>query len=63
MVVQVALGKKQDPNSKITRAKRAGAVAREVELLPTNCKVLSSNPSATKKEYIHIRIYTYTNQN
>jgi hypothetical protein len=43
-------GKKQDPISKITRAKRAGAVAQVVECLPCNCEGLSSNLSDKKKK-------------
>jgi hypothetical protein len=42
--IQVGPGKRQDPISKITRAKRAGVVAQEVEYLFSKCKVLSLNP-------------------
>jgi hypothetical protein len=49
IVVQASLGKKQDPSSKITKAKRAGGIAQAVERLSNKCEVLSSNPSITKK--------------
>jgi hypothetical protein len=39
---------KQDPNSKITRVKRAGGVAQAIEYLPNKHKALSSNPGTTK---------------
>jgi hypothetical protein len=45
-VVQAALGKKQDPFSKITNRKRAGGVAQG---LPSKYKALSSNPSTMKE--------------
>jgi hypothetical protein len=45
VAVQAGLGKKLDPISKITRAKRDGCVAQVVECLPSKCKGLSSNPS------------------
>jgi hypothetical protein len=41
------LGRKQNPISKITRAKRVGGVAQMVECLPSKCKALWSNPSTT----------------
>jgi hypothetical protein len=40
----------QDPNSKITKAKRAGGMAQVVEHLHSKCKALSSNPSITKTQ-------------
>jgi hypothetical protein len=46
ILAQVGLGKKCNPISKITRAKRAGGIAQLVEHLPSK----SSNPSTTKKE-------------
>jgi hypothetical protein len=46
-MVQAGLGKKQDPVSKINRAKRAGRVAQMVEYLPNKCAALSSNSSTT----------------
>jgi hypothetical protein len=49
-MVQVCLGKKQDPTSKITIAKRAEDMIPAVESLPTKCDTLSSNPSITKKK-------------
>jgi hypothetical protein len=49
-MVQTSLGKKRDPISKITRAKRAGGVAQVVEPLPSKCKALSSNPKTKKKK-------------
>jgi hypothetical protein len=39
--VQADLGIKQDPVSKITKTKKAGYVAQEVENLPTKYKALS----------------------
>jgi hypothetical protein len=50
MVVQGSLGKKRDPISKVTKAKRAGGAAQEVECLPSMCEALSSNRSTTKKK-------------
>jgi hypothetical protein len=50
IMVQTSLGKKRDPISKITRAKRAGGVAQVVEPLPSKCKALSSNPKTKKKK-------------
>jgi hypothetical protein len=44
-VAQDSLGKKQDPISKITRAKMAGGIAQAVEYLPSKWKVLNLNPS------------------
>jgi hypothetical protein len=35
---------------KITKAKRAGGMAQEVECLHSKCKPLSSNPSTAKKK-------------
>jgi hypothetical protein len=51
-VVQSGWSIKQDPSSKITRAKRAGGMAQAVECLITKGKVRSSNPSTgqPKKE-------------
>jgi hypothetical protein len=40
ITVQVCLGKKQDPISKITRAKMAAGVANVVECLPSKHKLL-----------------------
>jgi hypothetical protein len=40
-MVQASLAEKQDPISKITRAKR-------VNHLPSKCEAMSSNPSTTK---------------
>jgi hypothetical protein len=39
-----------DPISKITRTKWTGAVAQKVQHMLCKCKVLSSNPSPTKKK-------------
>jgi hypothetical protein len=47
MVVQAGQGKKQDPVSKITRAKRARGVAQTVEDLPSKCKALKFKPQYT----------------
>jgi hypothetical protein len=44
------MGKKPDPISKITRAKRAEGVAQATEYLFSKHKALSSNPSTTKKK-------------
>jgi hypothetical protein len=47
--------KKQDPISKITRAKRPTGVVQVVEHLPSYCKVKSSSPSTNpppKKTFI-----------
>jgi hypothetical protein len=41
--VQAGLGKKSDPISKISRAKRVG-MAQAVEHLPSKCKALESKP-------------------
>jgi hypothetical protein len=49
IVVQVSLGKKWDPISKITRAEGSGGVAQMDLLLPSKCKALSSNTSTAKK--------------
>jgi hypothetical protein len=40
---QASLGIKRDPISKITRVKRAGGVAQEVECLPSQGEGLTSN--------------------
>jgi hypothetical protein len=50
ITVQARLGKKQDPISKITRAKRVGGVKQAVEYLPRKYENLSSNPSTTKNK-------------
>jgi hypothetical protein len=47
-MVQVSLSKKQDPISKITRAKRTGGVAQIEERLLCKCEALSSKPTTTK---------------
>jgi hypothetical protein len=47
-MVQAGLGVKQDPISKITKTKKAGGVAHEVEACLARVKALSSNPSTTK---------------
>jgi hypothetical protein len=44
------MSKKQEPISKITRAKMAGGMAQAVECLLANTKTLSSNPSISKKQ-------------
>jgi hypothetical protein len=49
-MVQGSLGKKQDPITKITRAKKAGGVAKVVEHLPPKCKALSPHPVLPKKK-------------
>jgi hypothetical protein len=46
-LVQVDLGTKQHPISKITRIKRAGGIAQAVELLLSKLKALI-NPNTTK---------------
>jgi hypothetical protein len=60
IMVQVDLGKKQEPISKTMRAKRAGGTVQVVEHPPSKQEALSSNPSTTKKEkmqYIHTMEY------
>jgi hypothetical protein len=47
-LVQAGLGIKQDPASKITKAKRAGSMAQAIEYLPIKCKALNSTPSTNK---------------
>jgi hypothetical protein len=47
--VQASLGKKGDPISKITRAKRARGAAQVVECLPSKWKALSLNPSTDQE--------------
>jgi hypothetical protein len=49
-LVQVGLGKKQDPISKTTRVKRAGCVVQVVRVSAFQLKDLSSNPSTNKKK-------------
>jgi hypothetical protein len=46
---QAGLGKKRNPISKITKAKRTEGVNQGVEHLPCKCKALNSNPSTGKK--------------
>jgi hypothetical protein len=46
-IVQAGLGKKQDPLSKITRAKITAGVVQAVKHLPHKHQALSSNPSST----------------
>jgi hypothetical protein len=48
--MQAGLDQKQDPISKITRAKRAGGGAQAAKHLPSKHKVLSFNPSTTLKK-------------
>jgi hypothetical protein len=50
IIDKASLGKKQDPISEITWTKRAGGRAQVVELLPKNCKALSSNSTATQNK-------------
>jgi hypothetical protein len=49
LAVHAGLGKKQDPSSKITRAKRAGGMTQAIEHLARKCEALSSNPSITEE--------------
>jgi hypothetical protein len=49
-VVQANLGKKQDPISKITRAKRVGGIAQVIEYLLSKQEALTSNSSTEKKK-------------
>jgi hypothetical protein len=49
MVVQASMGLKREPVSKITKGKRAGVMAPEVEHLPTKHKVISLILSTTKQ--------------
>jgi hypothetical protein len=48
-VVQAGLGKKQDPISKITRAKMAGGMVQTVEYLPSKHEVLTPVPPKIKQ--------------
>jgi hypothetical protein len=48
IVVPAGLGKKWDPISKITRAKKVGGMAQAAESLPSKHKALSPNSSTTK---------------
>jgi hypothetical protein len=48
-MVQAGLGKKRDPKSKITRAKRTAGMAKAVEHLHSKGEALTLNPSITKK--------------
>jgi hypothetical protein len=43
-------GQKVRPYLKITKAKSAGGVAQVVDLPPSKCKAMSSNPSTEKKK-------------
>jgi hypothetical protein len=52
-MVQASLGKKQDPISKITRAKRAGGMAQGVEHTSQKHEALSFKPSTAKKKKIN----------
>jgi hypothetical protein len=57
-MVRGSLGKKQDPISKITRAKTAGGMAQVVERLPSNYKTLSSNQQQQNHPiYCQTRLY------
>jgi hypothetical protein len=67
--VHTGLGKKQNPISKVPRAKRARPRAQVVGHLPCKCEVLSSNSSTAKKNgeeemgrvYIGLGLSTYKN--
>jgi hypothetical protein len=50
IMIQVSLGKKQDPISKITRGKRNGGTAQTTEYLLSKCETLSSNLSTITKK-------------
>jgi hypothetical protein len=43
-------GKKRDPISKITRAKRVRGMAQVIKCLPSKCEALSSNRNTDKKK-------------
>jgi hypothetical protein len=47
--------KKQDPISKITRAKMVGGMAQVVQCLPSKYEALNSNPSTSKKNFFQGR--------
>jgi hypothetical protein len=49
-VVQAGLGKKQDPISKITRAKWARGIVQVVAYLPSKNEALSTNLSTKSKK-------------
>jgi hypothetical protein len=53
IIIQVSLGIKQDPTSKIANMKRAGKVAQEVEQLSSKCKALTSILSIAKTKPIN----------
>jgi hypothetical protein len=50
VTVLASPGKKQDPISEITKAKKAGGVAQVLELLPSKCKSPSQTPLPKKTE-------------
>jgi hypothetical protein len=60
---ETSLGKKENPTTRITRAKTAGGMAQAVEHLHTKSKDLGSNPSPTqekkkkKPSQIHQRLF------
>jgi hypothetical protein len=54
IVVPGQPGKKRDPISNITRAKRTGGVVQAVHHLPSKREAMSSNPSMEKK-YIKVK--------
>jgi hypothetical protein len=54
MVVQAGLDLKQDPISKITKAKLAGSMAQVVECLFSKHNTLNSIPSTKKKKKIRL---------
>jgi hypothetical protein len=49
VTVLASPGKKQDPISEITKAKKAGGVAQVLELLPSKCKSPSQTPLPAQK--------------
>jgi hypothetical protein len=50
IIVQDSPSKKQDPISKRIKVKRSGGMVQVREHLPSECKVLSSNPSTVKRK-------------
>jgi hypothetical protein len=56
-MVHTGLGKKQNPVSKVTRAKRARGMTQEVKHLSSHCKALSSNPNTARKKKNFVSIF------
>jgi hypothetical protein len=65
VTVLASPGKKQDPISEITKAKKAGGVAQVLELLPSKCTPLpaqKTHKQTKKKEnvvYLHNGVFSH----